>query len=250
MEMNLNFNAKEHTAAQLVVISGFSKKADKKGKKKGEDLELVNSHWSKDYKEAFSSLKNSGFFKGSKGDSFYFSLEDGTTVMALGLGEKSKLSKECLRREMSKLFKASKNKYEDMSINMDHFLVKGSLENTTFIIEEAFGLTNYAFDKHLTKKNTCKLTSVTLDSKSPKTKQKKAKASLDAAKMLTESVNFARDLVNEPPNVLHSESYAKIVEADAKKLKRVKCKVLGKPELKKEKMGMFLSVNAGSAFGP
>lgn len=32
-------------------------------------------------------------------------------------------------------------------------------------------------------------------------------------------------------------------------LKGVKIKVLGVPELKKEKMGMFLSVNAGSAHG-
>jgi len=49
---------------------------------------------------------------------------------------------------------------------------------------------------------------------------------------------------------LTSETYAREVEKDAKSLKNVKIKVLGKAELKKENMGMFLSVNAGSAYDP
>ncbi|RLA59032.1 MAG: hypothetical protein DRQ89_14650, partial [Epsilonproteobacteria bacterium] len=94
------------------------------------------------------------------------------------------------------------------------------------------------------------LKTVTLDSKLPQSKLKKAAKALQDSTNVVESVNIARDYVNEPPNVLHSESYAKMVEKDAKAIKGVKVKVFGKPELKKEKMGMFLSVNAGSAYQP
>ncbi len=66
-----------------------------------------------------------------------------------------------------------------------------------------------------------------------------------------EVLTFARDLVNEAPNVLHSEGYAKEIEKDVKKnLKGVEIKILGKAELKKENCNLFLSVNAGSAYGP
>lgn len=94
------------------------------------------------------------------------------------------------------------------------------------------------------------MTSVTLLTEEKKTHQKKWEAVLAETKTVTSSINFARDLVNEAPNILNSESYAKEIEKDAKKLKNVKVKVLGKAELKKEKMGMFLSVNAGSAYEP
>jgi leucyl aminopeptidase len=50
---------------------------------------------------------------------------------------------------------------------------------------------------------------------------------------------------------LHSEEYAGRIEADVKKnLKGVKIKVLNKAQIKKEKMGMLLAVNAGSAYEP
>ena len=73
---------------------------------------------------------------------------------------------------------------------------------------------------------------------------------MEKAQYLTDAISFARDLVNEPPNILNSVEYAKRVEKDSKSLKRVRCKVLGKADLKREKMGLFLSVNAGSAYDP
>ena len=53
-------------------------------------------------------------------------------------------------------------------------------------------------------------------------------------------------LYNEAPNVLHSEEYARRIEADVKKnLKGVRVKIMNKAEIKREKMGLFLSVNSG-----
>ena len=54
-------------------------------------------------------------------------------------------------------------------------------------------------------------------------------------------------MVNEPPNVLNSVTYAQRVKQDCAKIKNVRVKILGNAEIKREKMGMFASVNAGSA---
>ena len=84
----------------------------------------------------------------------------------------------------------------------------------------------------------------------PSPQEASLKTLLRNTQKITESVHFCRDLVNEPPNALHSESYAKTIQRDAAKLPQVRVKILGKTELKREKMGMFLSVNAGSARDP
>ncbi|XP_060077778.1 probable cytosol aminopeptidase [Ylistrum balloti] len=68
---------------------------------------------------------------------------------------------------------------------------------------------------------------------------------LKQAQAVKESVFRARDLVNEPPNVLHTESLSKQVREMAHSLK-VNCRIFGKAELKKMKMNAILSVNAGS----
>jgi leucyl aminopeptidase len=67
--------------------------------------------------------------------------------------------------------------------------------------------------------------------------------------MITEGVNFARDLVNAPPN-----SKTPLVIADlAKKMAsdhKMKCVVLGEDECKKRGMGAYLGVQQGSMFPP
>ena len=63
----------------------------------------------------------------------------------------------------------------------------------------------------------------------------------------SEAVNWARDLVNEPPNVLTTEALVESIKEEAKKLK-VKINVLNEKQLKKLQMGGLLAVNSGSSF--
>jgi leucyl aminopeptidase len=79
----------------------------------------------------------------------------------------------------------------------------------------------------------------------------KLEKALSSTKNICESINVMKDFINEVPNVLHSVEYANRIEADVKKnLKGVKVKILNKAAIQKEKMGMFLSVNSGSAHEP
>ncbi len=247
MEIKLNLNAKDVTAAELIVLGSFSS-TEKKGKKEVKAPTLTN--WPKEVKDYFSSLKSSSTFTGDQGSQFFFDFE-GSRYLAFGLGEKKGLTVEATRKTFSNVVKAIKDLNASVSFQLDTMLTKGGAEKTVAVLTEALNLTTYYFDKYLTKKGATKLETITIDStKEKKTAAKKLQAAIDEATKITESVNVARDFVNEPPNVLHSESYAKMVLNDVKGIKGVKAKVLGKADLKKQKMGMFLSVNAGSAYEP
>jgi leucyl aminopeptidase len=71
---------------------------------------------------------------------------------------------------------------------------------------------------------------------------RKAWATLDA---VAGGVSFARDLINEPPNVLSPVEFAKRVRANLTKL-GIKVTVLGEAEMKKLGMGSLLGVGQGS----
>ncbi|MBT6325689.1 MAG: leucyl aminopeptidase [Bdellovibrionales bacterium] len=243
MKIDLNLNAQSHSASELVLVAGYEKTD-------GDSKKLVNGLWPKEYQAAFNNLMNSKTFTGATGSKFCFSLEDGTTVMAVGLGDKKKLTYEALRKEISTIYSSIKGSYSEAVLDLDGFKVKGNLEKTVYTISESIYLTNYSFDKYLSDTKENKLTKLVLSSKEKKNKTKKLEQSISKAQIVTSSVNFARDLVNEPPNVLNSETYAKIIEKDAKKIKGVKVKVLGKSQLQKENANLFLSVNAGSAYDP
>jgi len=245
MKFTLNLNAKAFSKAEVIVVSAFTKK-ETKGKK--EESKLINTHWSKDLKASFEALNSAAGFKGAKGSTYSFTHE-GVDVLAIGLGEKTKLTSEDLRKELAKTYKAI-SKYKSAALQIDGFVYKSKKEESLAILGEAFGMTNYSFDKYLAKKSDSKLSEVLLDSTDAKSKAKKYQKIIDETFSLTESINVARDFVNEPPNVLTSTEYAKRVKKDVEKVKGVKCKILGKKELKKEKMGLFLSVNAGSAYEP
>jgi leucyl aminopeptidase len=252
MKLSLSFEPKQ-SSTELHIFSCFNKTVEGKKTSKGKTeahKELSHSHWSSELKDAFSHSVASKHFKGEVGETFSTTFLNGQTVIVLGLGDKTKLSAETLRKQIASLYKAVANKFEDATIHLDGFTVKGDHETAINALTEGLLLTSYTFDRHLSVKKQVKLTSIVLATEEKKTSAKKFEAALNNTLVICQAISYAKDLVNEAPNHLNSETYAKEIETDAKKLKNVKVKVLGKADLKKEKMGMFLSVNAGSAFEP
>ena len=232
-------NKSDKQGHELIIVPAFKSK----GKKSSN-----TSDWDASFKKSFSKIKASKFFEGAKGQIFTFPLENGTTVLALGLGEKESVSLESLRCEAANVCKKILNQHSEVVLKVNQFALKNDLEKSLGSIIQGFLLSSYKFEKHLSSKSEQKLKKVILEVENKDAKI--AKKALQESLIICESVNFCRDLVNEPPNILNSETYAKLVEKDSKKLNRVKVKVLGRQQLKKEKMGMFLSVNAGSAYEP
>ena len=72
---------------------------------------------------------------------------------------------------------------------------------------------------------------------------------VDQGIALAEATNFARDLVNEPPNVLTPSELANRANAMAKRF-GLECQVLDRPEMQELGMGGLLGVAQGSAEPP
>jgi leucyl aminopeptidase len=67
--------------------------------------------------------------------------------------------------------------------------------------------------------------------------------------ILAESVLLVRDMVNEPPNIMHPSRMAEIAVEVAQETGLI-CKVLGTEEMNLHEMGAILAVTAGSAQEP
>jgi leucyl aminopeptidase len=111
----------------------------------------------------------------------------------------------------------------------------------------AFGakLKSYAFDKYRTRnldEYEKKLKTIRIVTADPAA-AKKAHAGLAA---VADGIFLARDLVNEPPNVLYPAEFARRAKAQLSKL-GVKVEILGEAEMKKRGFGALLGVGQGSA---
>ncbi len=122
-----------------------------------------------------------------------------------------------------------------------------SLSTADAVAHIAYGasLRNYHFHKYFTKRKDEDKPSFTqltaaLDSSD------KSSTLFSRLEKVAEGVFCTRDLVSEPPNVLHPENYA----AQCKELKKlgVKVEVLGEKEMRKLGMGALLGVGQGSVF--
>ena len=71
------------------------------------------------------------------------------------------------------------------------------------------------------------------------------KNGLARGQIIGESMNFTRDLANEPPNILHPTEMAKRAQAMAKEV-GLKCEILDEATMTKLGMGSLMSVSIGS----
>ncbi len=122
----------------------------------------------------------------------------------------------------------------------------GKVKKSELAAHLAFGakLKSYAFDKYRTRnldeyeKKLKTVRIVTADVAAAK----KAHAGLAA---VAEGIFLARDLVNEPPNILYPAEFARRAKAQLSKL-GVKVEILGEADMKKRGFGALLGVGQGS----
>jgi leucyl aminopeptidase len=103
----------------------------------------------------------------------------------------------------------------------------------------------FELDKYKTKDKTDKSIStfvVCIDGASPS----ELRAGVERGRAIGESINFTRDLANEPPNILTPTEMANRAREMAKEL-GLKCEVLDEAAMTKMGMGSLMSVSRGSA---
>lgn len=130
-------------------------------------------------------------------------------------------------------------------------LVRTSVESPSAEIAVGAGLGGYAFDKY---KSADPANPVKAGKSAPITiitgSGRPGTAQETRAKALVEGVNFARDLIREPANVIYPESFVERARAALSGLPGVTVRVLDVPQMEKLGMGSILSVGRGSARPP
>ena len=152
--------------------------------------------------------------------------------------------------------KNNKNSYEKNGANLFEFLIKDNLNKVYIfgdtikdlninkcLLEFVHGmkLKSYSFDKYLTKKNSEILNINVVTNKKLDLKLIKNFSAIE------KGVNYTKDLVSEPGNVLHPDEYAKRLT----QLKKIglKINVYNTKKLKKMKCNALLGVGQGSSRG-
>ncbi|OCS14525.1 aminopeptidase, partial [Campylobacter fetus subsp. fetus] len=120
-------------------------------------------------------------------------------------------------------------------------------------IGEGFLLGSYKFDKYKTEKKESSISEIYISTDEFSGKQIalfEANLGLQHAQIIAESTNYAKDIVNEIPDIYTPQKMAE----DAKKLSlsypSIECKIHDENYIKSQNMNAFLAVNRASAHPP
>lgn len=190
-------------------------------------------------------MKVSSKFKGKAGEVFYFTKEDNGLKYGIltGLGKYEELSAEGLRNSVAKAIKKAKElKISTVGIKFTeskNICVGGTVK----AIAEGTRLALYTFDKY--KSNKKEYNVEVFISKVPEEKTEKATERLQEANNIIDGVITARNLVNEPANVIYPETLANEVVSIGKE-SGFEVEIFGEDEIKSLGMEAFLNVAMGS----
>ena len=166
----------------------------------------------------------------------------GATVLLVGVGEADKFDVEAAREFGGRAAAAALDKHESLALALKDTRL-GALSVGTLAVQAAAGakLRAYAFEGYRTK-DLDKLSK--LERVMVVTDADGAEAAFAGEAAVADGVMLARDLVSEPPNVLHPEHFAeRCRELSAL---GVDVKVLGEAEMAALGMGSLLGVGQGS----
>jgi len=161
-------------------------------------------------------------------------------VVVVGLGEVGETNPETLRRAAGAAARAL------AGTKRAAVALPTGGDTDIRAITEGLLLGAYGYDRYLTKKHEPVAELVVL---SELARSKPAKRALEEATTVADAVNFARDLINQPPNDLYPESFATELTSRAKRSK-VKVAVTDEKALEAGGYGGILGVGKGSARPP
>ncbi len=171
-------------------------------------------------------------------------------VFLVGVGEKTLLTTEKLRRAAASGIKSARSSKATSVVlsALDQSVEQVSDYETVHSLLEGALLGGYKFDKYLSrdKKNSRIDTYVVaLDGVRSSIGKKAARD----AQLLCEAVYLTRDLSNAPPNEIYPEALAEIAARMARRF-HIRSRILDEKQIRKLKMGGLLAVNSGSARPP
>ena len=171
------------------------------------------------------------------------------TVVLAGLGKKDECTLETIRRAAASAARAAKGAgAETVALSLEELVKEFPADDVAQAAAEGIALSQYAFNAYR-KKDENGAVELKGAFFAPGKEDAKVKAGLAAAAIICNAVYFARDLGNHPGNVATPTFLANAAIRACRKA-GVKCRVYGRRELEKMKMGSFLAVAKGSAEEP
>jgi leucyl aminopeptidase len=216
-------------SSQLLILGVFEK-------------EKLPSHLSKKVLDAAKIEK----FSGKDGEACYVRLDGKLKRVALlGLGKKEKFDLAKIRELSGKSYLVASSKKVN-EFCLDLFEIEEDVLLRTQAATEGIVLASYKFDKYKKKED-----------EQPKVKNvnvlvsdvKLGKKGALIGSVLGEAVMFARDIANDPANKLTPTAMGNVAKKIAKE-SGMKCKVLDKKQIIKQKMNGLLAVSQGSVEEP
>jgi len=163
-------------------------------------------------------------------------------VVAVGIGDVDKLDLDSLRRAAGAAVRAA------TGVKTIALALPADTDDRLRAIVEGALLGGYAYDRYLGKKSE-RISEIIVLTERARTKSAAAVAA--SAQTVAEAVNFARDLVNMPPNDLYPQSFAEELQTRVKSTKsKVSVTVLDDLALTTKGYGGLLGVGKGSVRQP
>ena len=185
-------------------------------------------------------------FKKSQSYSFIQKDENGRVdIIFAGLGEEEKFEPENLRKAVAKSIRSAAGFKPITAVALTRFPLFEARQLFGRIVAEAVILATYKYEKFLTKKKESNLTDVYIISE----KNAELEKGIEEGIALGDATNFARELVNDPANVVTPTELAKR-SVDAGKKYGFEVEVKDKDHIIENKMDAFWSVAKGATEEP
>ncbi len=156
------------------------------------------------------------------------------------LGKNKEYTKEILKKAIDEIITKSMRDYQ---IDVKSF-VNDAIEEETIV-----NLFNFAYEFDRAKLYNLKTKKMPEKPELELINVKNQKA-IKKSNIIAKAINWARDYQITPPNILRSTVFAEHIKKDFSEHENIKVTVLNKKQIEDLKMGLFLSVNDGSAFEP
>jgi len=224
--------------ADILVLGIF------KGQKYSGVIKSVNDT----LKGALKDLSEEEDFEGDLGKSLMLSSTLGKIaskrVLLVGLGEKAEFTQNTLRKVGILVIKKIKNISSSAVFSSE----VSSSPGDVLAVSEGVLLGSYEFNKYKTN-NTSENKIEKIIFSSNKIKAATFTQEIEFARLIADSTNLARDLVNEPPMYLTPSKLAKVASQVAKD-GGLKCEIFDYAEIEKRGMNGLMAVSSGSEEPP
>ncbi|MFA6446760.1 MAG: leucyl aminopeptidase [Patescibacteria group bacterium] len=171
-------------------------------------------------------------------------------IMALGLGQKNKLTQDRVRSLAAKALKNMSGVHASKVVIHQSIIsaMKDKVVGVQALVE-GMELAAYSFDAYRKKDQRLKKKEVLLDLQD-KTLRKKIESAIELGKIYASATCLARDLVNTPSMHMHPAEMVERAKALSGRGKGITCKVFNREQMAKLGMEASISVGQGSQYDP